>query len=56
MSFFNYQNVYLIFKEPFFPMMDFPLGMGPEEVSKSWIFLACGVLNYLELEMGLLEG
>ena len=35
-------------------MMDFPLGMGPEEVSKSWIFLACGVLDYLE--MGLLEG
>ena len=35
-------------------MMDFLLGMVPEEVSKMWIFLACAVLDYLEV--GLLEG
>ena len=35
-------------------MMDFLLGMVPGEVSKSGYFLACGVLNYLEV--GLLEG
>ena len=35
-------------------MMDLSFGMGPKEVPKSWIFLACGVLNYLEV--GSLEG
>ena len=46
--------LYLIFKEPLFPTMDFLLGMVPEEVSKRLTFLACGILNYLEV--GLLEG
>ena len=35
-------------------MMDFLLGMVPNEASKGGNFLACGVLNYLEV--GLLEG
>ena len=35
-------------------MMDFLLGMVPGEVSKRCYFLACGVLNYLEV--GSLEG
>ena len=35
-------------------MMDFLLGMVPKEASKGLNFLACGVLNYLEV--GLLEG
>ena len=35
-------------------MMDFLLKMTPREVLERCYFLACGVLNYLEV--GLLEG
>ena len=54
MSFFNYFKRFILFLKNLFPMMDFLLGMVPEEVSKRCYFLACGVLSYLE--MGLLEG